>query len=637
MSYTKAESYSVESYLNKELLRFTTAGSVDDGKSTLIGRLLYDSKAIFQDQMEALETSSRLRGEEGVNLALLTDGLRSEREQGITIDVAYRYFATPKRKFIIADTPGHEQYTRNMITGASTANLAIILIDARHGVLTQSRRHAFIASLLGIPHVLVCINKMDLVNYDEAVFQEISQAFTQFVKKLDIPDVVFVPISALLGDNVVTPSQNMPWYSGSTVMHHLEHVVVSADHNTIDFRFPVQYVLRPNHEFRGFSGRIASGGVRRGEEIMALPSRKRSRIKDIVTFDGNLSEARAGDSVTLTLEDEIDISRGEMIVRVNNLPRIENQFEATLCWFDDTKKLDTATPYRVQHTTRLVQGYVRELRYAIDINTLHRREAQTLELNEIGRVVIETAMPLFLDPYKNNRETGGFILIDPATNLTVAAGMVRYATARTGTEREDFMAQAHSLNVTREFSAISQEAYEERSGHRGYTVWLTGLVRAGKTTIAREVTQQLFAAGRRVIHLDGDVLRHGLSGDLGFSEKDRRENVRRIAQVARLLASTGHVVVCSLVSPRQEMRDFARRLAPRDAFCEVFVDCPIEECRRRDASGLYEKADKGEIPNFTGVSADYEAPVKPDVWLRTDGASPADAAAQLLAYLDARL
>ena len=475
------------------------------------------------------------------------------------------------------------------------------------------------------------------MDFDRTVYDRIVAEFTRFASKLDIADMIFVPISALHGDNVVEPSDRTPWYKGPTVLHHLEHVVVASDHNLIDFRFPVQYVLRPNLDFRGFSGRVASGSIRRGEEIMALPSRKRSRIRNIVTFDGSLEEAQAGESVTLTLEDEIDVSRGEMIVRVNNLPRVENRFEATLCWMDDTKKLDTNIPYRIQHTTRIVQGYVRELRYVIDVNTLHRREATALAFNEIGRVVIETAMPLFLDPYRNNRETGGFILIDPATNLTVAAGMVRYAGSNTDSAQEDLMWQAVSLNTVSEPPAVTTAEYEKRSGHPGHVLWLTGHVRAGKTTLARETTRRLFERGRCVIALDGDRIRQGLCGDLGFGEKDRRENTRRVAQVARMLYESGHIVVCSFVSPRQEMRDFVRALLPDGAFSEVFVDCPVDECRKRDTAGLYEKADRGEIPNFTGVSADYEPPAAPAVHLKTDVSTVGECVDAILAHLEKQL
>lgn len=629
--------YDVDEYLNKELLRFTTAGSVDDGKSTLIGRLLFDSKAIFQDQMDQLEESSKLRGEDGVNLALLTDGLRSEREQGITIDVAYRYFATPKRKFIIADTPGHEQYTRNMVTGASTADLAIILIDARAGVLTQSRRHGFIASLLGIPHVLVCVNKMDLIDFNKDTYDQIVKDFTNFATKLDIPDMTFVPISALNGDNVVDRSEKTPWYKGPTVLHHLENVVIASDHNLIDFRFPVQYVVRPNLDFRGFAGRISSGTIKVGEEIVALPSRKASKIKEIVTFDGNLEEASAEQSVTLTLEDEIDISRGEMIVRKNNLPRVENKFEATLCWMDDTQKLDYGTPYMVQHTSRIVQGYVRELRYLIDVNTLHRQEAESLDLNEIGRVVIETAMPLFLDPYKNNRETGSFVLIDPATNLTVAAGMVRYASSRTESNRDDLMFNGSSMNIIKESVSVNRADREAKNGHKGHVIWLTGHVRSGKSTIARGVAQTLFDLGKQVFNIDGDIVRQGLCGDLGFNEKDRRESVRRIAQMARLVSDSGLIVICSLISPRQEMRDFARSLMPENTFSEIHVDCSIEECRKRDTDGLFEKAEKGEIPNFTGVSAKYEPPKTPELVVCTDKSSPEESVAAVVNYIQNKI
>lgn len=620
----------MDNYLNMELLRFTTAGSVDDGKSTLIGRLLYDSKAIFQDQMEALERASTLRGDDAVDLALLTDGLRAEREQGITIDVAYRYFSTPKRKFIIADTPGHEQYTRNMVTGASTADLAIILIDARNGVLTQSRRHGFIASLLKIPHLLVAVNKMDLVNWSEDVFKDIVDEYTAFSEKLDIHDITFIPVSALEGDNVVDKSVNMPWYDGGTVMHHLETVTISADRNLIDFRLPVQYVVRPHLDFRGFAGRIVSGTLKVGEEITVLPSGMKSKVKEILFYNDSLKEAFEGQSVIVTLEDEIDISRGDMIVRSHNIPNIANKFEATLTWMDDSKFLSTSGYYVIRHTTKSVQGFVRKLRYRIDINTLHREEVDTLKLNEIGRIQIETASPLFFDPYNKNRQTGSFIIIDPATNLTVAAGMI---VKELSTIEAEHNQRVKSTNVVWEDRVVKRTDREKKNGHNAHVFWFTGLSGSGKTTIAKELEKKLFDDGKQVYLLDGDNIRHGLNGDLEFTEKDRFENIRRIGHVARLMFDAGFIVLCSFISPKKEMRDFVRSLFPEGSFSEVYVKCSVEECIKRDPKGLYKKALSGEILNFTGINAPYEEPEKPEVLIDTGKLSILDGLNKVLEVL----
>ncbi len=609
------QTFDVEAYLNRELLRLTTAGSVDDGKSTLIGRLLYDSKAIFQDQMEALEHTSRLRGEETVNLALLTDGLRSEREQGITIDVAYRYFSTPRRKFIIADTPGHEQYTRNMVTGASTSQLAIILIDARNGVLPQSRRHGIIASLLGIPHVVVAINKMDVVDWSEKVYNGIVREYTEFSEKLNIHDITFIPISALLGDNVVEKSTNMPWYEGPTVLHQLENVTIAADRNFIDFRFPVQYVVRPHQDFRGFAGRVASGTIRVGEPVIALPSMQESRIKEIITYDGTMTEALAGDSVILTIEDERDISRGDMIVRKNNVPVTSRHFEATICWMDDKKELKINQPYRIQHTTRIANMFIRKLRYQLDVNTLHRMDSETLLLNEIGRVEVESPLPVFYDPYKQNRETGGFIIIDPATNLTVGAGMILGAISKE--EREERHKTPNEKHIKWEDFPVTQKMREEKNGHRAHCYWFTGLSGSGKSTIARSLSTLLHKQGKQVYVLDGDNVRHGLNADLGFSDEDRAENIRRVGHVARLLVDAGFIVICSFISPRQAMRDGVRALFPDGYFSEVFVKCDIDECRKRDPKGLYRAAEEGMIKNFTGLGSEYETPLNPDMTIDT--------------------
>jgi bifunctional enzyme CysN/CysC len=624
--------FDTEEYLKKDLLRFTTAGSVDDGKSTLIGRMLFDSKSIFQDQMDALERTSELRGEGEVNLALLTDGLRSEREQGITIDVAYRYFSTAKRKFIIADTPGHVQYTRNMVTGASTADLAIILIDARNGVLTQSKRHGFIASLLGIPHLMVAVNKMDLVDYSQERYAEIVQDYTDFSKKLNIHDITFIPVSALKGDNVVNPSPKMTWYSGPTILSHLENVTIAADRNLVDFRFPVQYVIRPHQNFRGFSGRIASGTVKPGEEIIALPSAKTSTVKEIVTADGNLKEAFEGQTIVITLEDELDISRGDMIVRKNNLPTTADRIDTTVCWMDDRTQLCLNKPYLLQQATRRIQVMVRELRYRINVDTLHREMTDTLDLNDIGRCIIQTANPLYFDPYTSNKETGSFVLIDPATDLTVGAGMIRDK-SHTTQEASEQILQETSQNIRWESGMISREQREKRNEHAAAVLWLTGLSGSGKTTIARELEKKLFNSGEQAFILDGDNVRHGLNGDLGFSPQDRLENIRRVAHVSRLMYEAGMVVICSFISPSRKMRDYARSLFPDGGFYEVYVKCDVEECRKRDPKGLYRKADNGEISDFTGVSAPYEEPISPEIVLDTNDLSLVECVETMLTSL----
>jgi len=604
-----------------DMLRFTTAGSVDDGKSTLIGRLLYDSKAIFEDQMESIEQASLRRGDETVDLALLTDGLRAEREQGITIDVAYRYFATPKRKFIIADTPGHIQYTRNMVTGASNAELAIILIDARKGVLTQSKRHGFLASLLQIPHMLVAVNKMDLVDYDEETYNNIVREYTEFTSKLSAPNLIFLPISALNGDNVVDESENMPWYKGPTLLHHLENVSVGGSRNLVDFRFPVQLALRPNQDFRGFAGQIASGSVSPGEDVVILPSGLESRVKSIVTLNGEIPEAAAGDSIALTLEDEIDISRGDMIVRKKNLPNVANQLECILCWMNETP-LNTDSAYILQHTTRQVRTYVSELNYRIDVDTLHRNPADTLNLNEIGRVKLTTTQPLYFDPYRINRNTGSFILIDPSTNVTVAAGMIR----RRARNLDEYIEQrpeavperTKSSDVVWEAMTITREMRERQNGHRAAVLWFTGLSGSGKSTIAKALEQRLYTMGKRTMMLDGDNVRHGLNGDLGFADADRKENIRRVGEVANLFFDNGNLTLCTFISPFKADRELARSLVPRERFFEIFVSCDIEICKRRDPKGLYAKAVSGEIPEFTGISSPYEEPTNAEIVVESD-------------------
>ena len=616
-----------------DMLRFTTAGSVDDGKSTLIGRLLYDSKSIFEDQLEAVEQASHKRGDDYVDLALLMDGLRAEREQKITIDVAYRYFATPRRKFIIADTPGHIQYTRNMVTGASTAELAIILIDARKGVLTQSKRHGFLATLLEIPHIVVAINKMDLVDYDQNVYNQIVNDYREFAAKLSVSDIVFIPISALKGDNVVDKSQNTPWYDGPTLLHHLEHVNIGAGRNMVDFRFPVQYVIRPNQDFRGFAGQIASGRIAPGEEVVILPSGLTSRVKSIVSADGDLDEAVVGDSVTLALTDEIDISRGDMIVRTRNLPQKSNQLDATICWMNE-EPFDPKGTYWLQHTTRLVKAFIGELNYKIDVDTMHRHPTDTLTLNEIGRVQITTTQPLFYDRYQINRGTGNFILIDANSNNTVAAGIIRGKSRQVSDLVEKTSTgRRKSSDVVWQSGGISREQREQLNRHKAAVLWFTGLSGSGKSTVARKLEQELFNQNCRTIFLDGDNLRHGLNGDLGFSDADRKENIRRVAEVARLGFEHGNIVLCSFISPFQADRDFARSLLPGGHFFEVFVKCDIEVAKRRDPKGLYAKALRGEIKNFTGISSPYEEPQAPELVVETDLQSTEDIAAQILDQL----
>ena len=612
-------------YLNMDLLRFTTAGSVDDGKSTLIGRLLYDSKSIFEDQMEAIEKTSKSSGEEEVNLALLTDGLRAEREQKITIDVAYRYFATPKRKFIIADTPGHTQYTRNMVTGASTADLAIILVDAAKGILTQSRRHAFISSLLRIPHLVVAVNKMDLVDYDEETFNAIVADFKEFAHKLEVTDVSFIPISALKGDNVVDKSEKMDWYNGSTLLHHLETVKVDAADNVVDFRFPVQYVIRPGMDFRGFSGQVASGHIRPGDEIQVLPSGLTSKVKELVTMDGNLDVANARDSVAITIEDEIDISRGDMIVRKDNVPTIRNEFESFLCWMNE-KPLDLNKQYILQHTSQQVQVFVDEIFYRMNVDTLSREDTSELKLNEIGRVKLKTSKNIFFDPYQINQKTGSFIIIDPTTNVTVGAGMIR---AGSTVSKQVGETTQNSPNVVWEPWNISKETREERNGHKAQVLWFTGISGAGKSTIAKALEKKLWDEGKQTVLLDGDQVRHGLNGDLGFSPKDRKENIRRVGQLARLFYEHGNIVICTFVSPYKADREAVKALFPDADFKEIFVTCSPETAQKRDPKGLYAKAEKGEITNLTGYDADHEAPEDALV-INTDDVSVEEAIQQVL-------
>jgi bifunctional enzyme CysN/CysC len=599
------------------LLRLATAGSVDDGKSTLIGRLLLDSKQILVDQMEAMERASRARGDAAVDLALLTDGLRAEREQGITIDVAYRYFTTPRRSFVLADTPGHPQYTRNMATGVSNADLALILVDARKGVIEQSRRHAFIASLMGVPHFIVCVNKMDLVGFDEAIFERICDQFREFAARLEVHDITFVPVSALDGDNVVETSPRMPWYGGPPLLYHLEHVEIAADRNLVDCRFPVQWVIRPRDgsEGRRYAGQMAGGILRPGEQVIALPSEQVSRVASLSTYDGPLDAAFPPMSITVALEDELDLSRGEMLCRPANRPQVTRDLDATVCWMHETP-LEVGGRYALKQTTRTVAARVDRLEYRIDVHELHRDPTATrLELNDIGRVRLRTAAPLFVDDYRRNRLTGSFILIDESTNDTVAAGIV----VAQGSGTAAWV--AHSPNVVWQQGSVSREQRWAALGQRGATLWLTGLPGAGKTTIATALEERLVERGHHVYVLDGDNLRHGLNSNLGFDAAARTENVRRAAEAARLLADAGAIVVVSLISPYQADRAQARSIleAADLAFLEVFVDTPLAECERRDPKGLYARARRGEIRGFTGVDDPYEAPEAPDAQIRTVG------------------
>ncbi len=612
-----------------DVLRFTTAGSVDDGKSTLIGRLLSDCKCIYDDQLAAMTADSKRLNREEVDLALLTDGLKAEREQGITIDVAYRYFSTPRRRFIISDTPGHEQYTRNMATGASTAELAIILIDARLGVLTQSRRHGFIAALLGIPHLVVCVNKMDLVDYSEAVFQQIRQEYGAFTQRLNVPDIHYLPISALRGDNVVNRSERMPWYEGPTLLAHLEGVETGARANLIDFRFPVQLVNRPHLDFRGYCGTIASGVVRVGEELTALPSGRHTRLKSIVTFEGEREEAFAGQSVTLCLADELDISRGDMICRPNNLPHATQTLDAMVVWMHATP-LRTGATYLIKHTTQTVRGSFSQVRYRVDPDTLSRGQTGSLGLNDIGRVSLETFRPLYWDAYDKNRATGAFIVIDPVTHATVAAGML---TDRIIQKRGP---EPVSRNIVVEKGMVTVAERQSLLRQKPVTLWLTGLSGSGKSSIAKELERMLVGAGQAAATLDGDNVRHGLNSDLDFSAQDREENLRRVAEVCALMNDSGLIVVTAFISPMEEERARARRIIGAERFLEVFIDAPIEVCEGRDPKGLYQKARAGEIASFTGISAPYEPPCSPDLRVDTTGCTAAEAAARLFDELRQR-
>lgn len=596
----------------RSMLRFLTCGSVDDGKSTLIGRLLFDAHLLFEDQIATLKSDSRRHGTAGdeLDFALLVDGLEAEREQGITIDVAYRFFSTPKRKFIVADTPGHEQYTRNMATGASTADLAVVLVDARKGVLPQTRRHSFIASLLGIRHVLLAVNKIDLVAHDRAVFDAISAEYSGFAADLGFASVVAVPVSARYGENIASRSMNTPWYDGPTMMEHLETVNADEDRALKPFRFPVQYVNRPNADFRGFAGTVASGRIAKGDEVVAARSGMVSRLKRIVTADGDLDTAGEGEAVTLVLEDEIELSRGNMLATPSARPHVADQFAATIVWFGEQPLLP-GRAYMLRTETDQVGAAISELKHRIDFGSLRQEAAKSLSLNEIGLCNLTTQAPIAFDAFSENRATGSFILIDRVTNATVGAGMIAYPLRR-------------ASNIHWQPITVDRAARAVQKLQKPVVLWFTGLSGSGKTTIANLLEKTLYADGRHTYILDGDNVRHGLNRDLGFTEADRVENIRRVAEVAKLMADAGLIVLVSFISPFRAERRAARELMEDGEFVEVFVDTSVEECARRDPKGLYKKAFAGEITNLTGVGSPYEAPLEPEVHLSTEGRTPED-------------
>ncbi len=612
----------LETHQHKTMLRFITCGSVDDGKSTLIGRLLYDSKMIFEDQLDALHADSKKVGTQGqeIDFALLVDGLAAEREQGITIDVAYRFFNTEKRKFIVADCPGHEQYTRNMVTGASTADLAVILVDARKGVLVQTRRHSYLCHLIGIRNLVLAVNKMDLVGYDQATFDAIVADYAEFAKSIGIESFTALPISGFKGDNITTLSANTPWYSGPTLVEHLETVEVNSARDAEKaFRLPVQWVNRPNLDFRGFAGLIASGAVKPGDEVRVLPSGKTSTVTRIVTQDGDLPEAVAGQSVTLCFADEIDCSRGNVIALADQPPQVADQFEATLVWLND-EALIPGRAYWLKLATQTVSATVQPPKYAVNVNTLEHVAAKTLDLNAIGVAEITTDKPMVFEPYADNRTLGGFVLIDKLTNATVAAGMLHFSLRR-------------AQNVHWQALDVSREAHAALKNQKPAVLWFTGLSGAGKSTIANLVEKRLHRMNRHTFLLDGDNVRHGLNKDLGFTEADRIENIRRVGEVAKLMADAGLIVITAFISPFRAEREMVRAMLPEGEFIEVFIDTPLAEAEARDVKGLYKKARSGQLKNFTGIDSPYEAPINPEIRIDTTALTAKDAAELIVARL----
>ena len=616
----------IEAYLDlhrhKSLLRFITCGSVDDGKSTLIGRLLYDSKMIFEDQLAALESDSKRVGTQGqeIDFALLVDGLAAEREQGITIDVAYRFFATEKRKFIVADCPGHEQYTRNMVTGASTADLAVILVDARKGVLVQTRRHSYLCKLIGIRNVVLAVNKMDLVGYSRDVFDAIVAEYSAFAREIGLDGVVAMPISGFKGDNITAPSPNTPWYDGPSLIDHLETVGIDNESDqSRPFRLPVQWVNRPNLDFRGFSGLIASGSVRPGDAVRVLPSGKTSTVTRVVTLDGDLGEAVAGQSVTLCLADEVDCSRGNVIALADDPPEVSDQFEATVVWMDD-EAMHVGRSYWLKLGTQTVSATIQQPKYTINVNTLDQLAAKTLELNAIGVVELASDRPLVFEPYAQSRTLGGFILIDKLTNRTVGAGMLHFALRR-------------AQNVHWQALDVTREAHAALKHQKPAVLWFTGLSGSGKSTIANLVEKRLHALGHHTFLLDGDNVRHGLNRDLGFTEADRIENIRRVGEVAKLMTDAGLIVLTAFISPFRAERDMVRAMLPQGEFVEVFVDTPLDVAEARDVKGLYKKARAGELKNFTGIDSPYEVPHMPELRIDTTREDSEAAAERIVDYL----
>ncbi|WP_424363294.1 sulfate adenylyltransferase subunit CysN [Methylocystis parvus] len=609
---------------NKALLRFLTCGSVDDGKSTLIGRLLYDTKLIFEDQLAALQSDSAKYGTAGADLdfALLVDGLEAEREQGITIDVAYRFFATPKRKFIVADTPGHEEYTRNMATGASTADLAVVLVDSRQGVLKQTRRHSFIASLLGIRRIVLAVNKIDLVDFSRETFETIVQEYMEFAATLGFKSITPIPISARHGDNVTFRSGRMPWFDGPTLLGHLETVPVDSDELAKPFRFPVQLVNRPNLDFRGYAGQIASGRIAVGDKVTAAKSGQQTTVARIVTYDGDLLQAAAGQAVTLVLKDEIELARGNLLVDPAARPHVADQLQAHLVWFDH-EDLIPGRSYILRTETESVGATVTALKYSVDVNSFSHEAAKTLSMNEVGVCNLSTQHPIAFDSYAENRTTGNFVLIDRFSNATVGAGMIDFPLRR-------------AQNVHWQALEIDKAARAAQKHQSPVVLWFTGLSGSGKSTVANLVEKILHAKGKHTFLLDGDNVRHGLNRDLGFTDADRVENIRRVAEVAKLMNEAGLIVLVSFISPFRSERQMAREMLPEGEFIEVFVDTPIEECARRDPKGLYKRAKAGQIQNFTGISSPYEPPEQPEIHLHTVGRDPLDLAQFIERYLDAR-
>jgi len=609
----------LQTHQQKSLLRFITCGSVDDGKSTLIGRLLYESKMIFEDQLEALQVDSKKLGTQGqdIDFALLVDGLAAEREQGITIDVAYRFFATEKRKFIVADCPGHEQYTRNMFTGASTADLAVILIDARKGVLVQTRRHSYLCKLIGIKNIVLAVNKMDLIGYDQATYDAIVADYTAFAAEIGITNFTAMPISGFKGDNITTESQNMPWYQGNPLIAHLETVELDniADQRK-PFRLPVQWVNRPNLDFRGFSGLISTGSVKPGDAIRVLPSGKTSTVTKIVTLDGDLDEAVAGQSITLCFEDEIDCSRGSVISVADTPPEVSDQFEATIVWMDDDP-LHVGRSYWLKLGSQMVSTTVQRPKYTVNVNTMEHLAAKTLELNAIGVAELATDKPIVFEPYADCRALGGFILIDKLTNRTVGAGMLHFSLRR-------------AQNVHWQATDIGRAEHANLKNQKARVLWFTGLSGSGKSTIANEVEKSLNLMNRHTFLLDGDNVRHGLNKDLGFTEADRIENIRRVGEVAKLMADAGLIVLTAFISPFRAERDMVRAMLPEGEFIEIFVDTPLDVAEARDVKGLYKKARSGALKNFTGIDSPYEAPITPDIRVNTVEMTPAKAAEHII-------